>query len=588
MEVIRFLAAELSRAIDADGRSRTAGAAVARARTNVQKRVRTAIRAIGRHDPALAHGLEWTVKTGALCSYSPPRARRRPATSPLARSRGICLMMSTAAAWLDSLPAGRRDALAADLALALERDGLTVYKAAEGVFVPIPPVLSPEPMTRQGMAALSVDARRLLTATVKLAGWTLGDGAVWGQKLYATFTPLEQAALARGPARLAKVATARVDYFVAPDGQTRALELNATIPAMQGYSDLIAHGWVRAIARARGLDPARAEQLVAEIGSNTAELLASVLWHAREQGCKVDTPSIVIVCRRGDAQLAELLHYRHVWGAAGHRVEQVWVDEVGVDAAGRVTARGETYDLVYRHIFARLVDEDSVFGKLLVDTPPGVVIINPVVSPLEVKGLLALLHEALSDEARARALGLDDAERDAIARVVPWTRLLVPGPTTLADGTRVDDLPGWAAAHPERLVLKKSWDYGGKSVVLGLEADEPAVRARMRETLGDGAGDWNGFVAAAARQSDLFVLQELVPPTPRRHLLIERAPDGTIGSAWRDLFVDISAYCNTGEAPRPTGGACRASGSRIVNILGGGGLTPLVPAEVVARLMEGA
>ena len=53
---------------------------------------------------------------------------------------------------------------------------------------------------------------------------------------------------------------------------------------------------------------------------------------------------------------------------------------------------------------------------------------------------------------------------------------------------------------------------------------------------------------------------------------------------WRDLFVDISAYCNLGDAPRPRGGACRASGSRIVNILGGGGLTPLLPADVVSEL----
>jgi hypothetical protein len=272
------------------------------------------------------------------------------------------------------------------------------------------------------------------------------------------------------------------------------------------------------------------------------------------------------------------------WRAAGHRVRHAVVDEVRLGADGRCTAGGESFDLVYRHIFARRVDLASDFGRALVDPPPGCIVVNPVVSPLEVKGMLAFLHGALDDAALARALALGDAERDAVARLVPWTRLLVPGPATLPDGSTAPDLPAWVAAHPERLVLKKSWDYGGKSVVLGPEADDAKVRARMAETFA-GAADWPRFVAAAAAQDDLFVVQEFVAPTPRRHLLVERAPGGGHTAAWRDLFVDVSAYCNLGDAPRPRGGACRASGSRIVNILGGGGLTPLVPTDVAEDLL---
>jgi hypothetical protein len=257
---------------------------------------------------------------------------------------------------------------------------------------------------------------------------------------------------------------------------------------------------------------------------------------------------------------------------------------VDVDASGRPRAHGETFDLVYRHIFARRVDPFSPFGKLLVH-PGAAIVINPVVSPLEVKGMLALLHEALESPARLAAFGLDEEERAAIARIVPWTRLLSAAPTTLADGTRVANLAAWAAAHPERLVLKRSWDYGGKSVILGPESDEPGVRARMSDTLGADAATWPLFVAAAARDPHLWVLQEFVPPTPRRHLLVETGADGRTSATWRDLFVDISAYANVGDAPPPRGGACRASGSRIVNILGGGGLTPLLPSDVVAELL---
>jgi hypothetical protein len=487
---------------------------------------------------------------------------------------------TVAASYLNALSPRQREALAGAYAGSLAADGLAVYRAGDDTFVPIPPVLSPEPVDGELMVRLSADARLLLSATVKLAAWTLGAGATWGERLYASFTPLELACLAQGPARLSQVATARVDYFLDPAGAPRALELNATIPAMQGYSDLIAHAWVRALAGERQLSQDEIASLIARVGSNSRELLDSIVWHYRARGGTAATPSILIVSRRGDAQLGELRHYERVWSAADHYVRHARVDEVAYDPGdGRPTARGERFDLVYRHIFARRVDPESPFGKMLVDPHPGTIVMNPVVSPLEVKGMLAFLHEALADDKARRAYRFTDEERDAVARVVPWTRLLATTGSRLSDGTWVDDLAGWVADNPQRVVLKRSWDYGGKSVILGPEAHEPEVTARMQETLG--AGDWRGFVAAAARDRDLWVVQEFVPPTPRRHLLVEPGP----AARWRDLYVDISAYANLGEgAPRPRGGACRASGSRIVNILGGGGLTPLVPADVVTEL----
>jgi hypothetical protein len=492
--------------------------------------------------------------------------------------------------WLDSLSPAETAALAETFAQGLADAGLTVYRASDDRFVPIPPVLSPEPVPAALMAQLSEDARLMLSATVKLAAWTLGAGKTWGDRLYATLTPLEKACLQQGPARFGQVATARVDYFIDPHGHARALELNATIPAMQGYSDLIAHGWIRTVGAARGL---RAETIAAHVaatGSNTNDLLASVLWHYAARGGRAARPSILIVSRPGDAQLGELRHYVRAWTAAGHRVRHAVVSDVSFGSDGRaLVAAGdggvaEPFDLVYRHIFARRVDPTSPLGRALVDPAPGTIIINPVVSPLEVKGLLGLLHLALEDAALSGAVGLDEAERAALGRIVPWTRLCVPGPTTLADGTRVDDLPTWVAAHPDRLVLKRSWDYGGKSVMLGPEAHEPNVRARMAETFA-GADTWARFTAAASGQHDLFVVQEFVPPTPRRHLLVEGEP-GARRAAWRDLFVDVSAYACLGDGPRPRGGACRASGSRIVNILGGGGLTPLLP-EASATALAG-
>ena len=53
-----------------------AGAAVERARVNVQRRVKDAIRRIGEQSPGLAEYLTWTVRTGTFCSYRPAGTRK--------------------------------------------------------------------------------------------------------------------------------------------------------------------------------------------------------------------------------------------------------------------------------------------------------------------------------------------------------------------------------------------------------------------------------------------------------------------------------------------------------------------------------
>jgi hypothetical protein len=63
------LSDQLARAVGLGGRARKSGAAVERARVNVQRRLRDAIRRIGAQEPELARHLEWAVKTGTFCRY---------------------------------------------------------------------------------------------------------------------------------------------------------------------------------------------------------------------------------------------------------------------------------------------------------------------------------------------------------------------------------------------------------------------------------------------------------------------------------------------------------------------------------------
>jgi hypothetical protein len=72
---IEFLSKELARGTGLGGRSRQAASAAERARINVTRTIRDAIRRIRQGDPALGHHLDNAVRTGTFCSYVPDAER---------------------------------------------------------------------------------------------------------------------------------------------------------------------------------------------------------------------------------------------------------------------------------------------------------------------------------------------------------------------------------------------------------------------------------------------------------------------------------------------------------------------------------
>jgi tetratricopeptide (TPR) repeat protein len=70
-EELDAIEAELSRAVGLGGRHRRRGSAAERARVNVQRRIRDAIRRIEAFHPGLAKHLDRSVRTGTFCSYEP-------------------------------------------------------------------------------------------------------------------------------------------------------------------------------------------------------------------------------------------------------------------------------------------------------------------------------------------------------------------------------------------------------------------------------------------------------------------------------------------------------------------------------------
>ncbi len=420
--------------------------------------------------------------------------------------------------------------------------GMTVLRP-DGAVVPIPLVAEPELLSRAALAEVAREAQAILSASVKLARTLLSSGDARDRAaLIEPFSGLEAEAMARLFDAPLPVMVARVDFLVPEGGGApRALELNATIPAMPGYADLAAFSWIAAAAQERGLSPLAERRLVARCGSHVERLREALVAVHRSRGGTRERPSIAVVARPGDAQVGELRRLVTHFKAMGH------------DAALLVPAEcePERWDVLYRHVWAHRVDPGAPFARALRD-PVRHVLVNPVNGLLEAKALFARLSECAEDAALAGRAGLDPEERAAAARL-PRTRRL--------DAALAPRL----LAEREAWVLKRSWDYGGKSVHLGAELAPDAWARAVEGALSDARG--GGFVA----QERIFAVRR---PATRI------APEGVTHG---ELYRDLSTYCGLGTA-RPDGSVVRAAASPIVNILGGGGLAPVVPEDVAEAL----
>jgi hypothetical protein len=178
---------------------------------------------------------------------------------------------------------------------------------------------------------------------------------------------------------------------------------------------------------------------------------------------------------------------------------------------------------------------------------------NGLMSPiLSDKRNLALLSE------QADGGDLYDAEeRAAIARHIPWTRLLVDGFTDRG-GERVY-LPDLVRAERERLVIKPPDELGGKNVCLGVQLTQ---------------AEWEARVDAALAQGR-WVVQELIPSEP--YLFQGRgggaAPHDLVWGAF--LFGDRFGSCLLRGAP---------SGAGVVNVGRGASRIVLLEVEDEAKL----
>ncbi len=456
-----------------------------------------------------------------------------------------------------------------DLAAEAFSLGLAIT-SSDGTRSPISLAMTPVVLDTADLESRRRLSEVLARATLKTAQFALRERLAI---LMSALSPLERAFAIAGEKGLTTIPTTRVDYFWGPGAC--ALEVNATIPAMQGYSDIAAGALVSHAAKAWGADRAATARLVASAQVNSRALYDALL-QAHRQARAGNLPNrIALLCRRNDAQLTEQQFLAAAFSRFGTESKVVHPDELDIREC--LCVDGKPVDLVYRHLFLRRLEESLLGAEKVLALLQGshqTLVFNPPASQVEVKAVMALLSKASEDASLAQSIGLGPQELEAAAVSVPWTRMLSDQASRQV-----------ALANPDGYVLKRSWDYGGRAVFLGRSRGEPGFAERATATFGPGDWTWERVCAAAA--NDLrgggFIVQALVPTRPTPHLLCSE----TEGAVPADIYVDYSGYASVGldEAPK-WGGVCRGSASPIVNILGGGGVLPLLTDDIAEALWK--
>ncbi len=417
---------------------------------------------------------------------------------------------------ISAMPEGARDALAAKAQRCASLRGL--MRGA----TPIPLVLSPCSLPREELRQLGSEARLLVSALVKVARELIERRPAKARLLFHHLAPLELEALKTRWREAEELLLARVDWFVDQRGRAYALEVNATIPAMPVYSDAAVRGWLEAV-RPNASDEGNPR--------NAPWLIDALLRVSRHRAQPVQ---VQILHRDGDPQRTELDALVALLKERGIAARTCTPLDVALD--------GDPHRVLYRHLFARNVDAASALGRAFLD-PQRHGMWNRVDGWLETKGLFAEL--SLEQDAKF----LTEAERAAVKVLVPWTRL-------------IDDIEDRELGDGDAFVLKKSHDYGGKSVVIGRETGRAAFARALATARRDEPGSW--------------VAQRLIdaPAIPRWLVQQDRA-------LRLPLHLDISTYASLVDGVPDGGSVCRAAPGLVVNIVGGGGVAPLFADDVL-------
>jgi len=237
-----------------------------------------------------------------------------------------------------------------------------------------------------------------------------------------------------------------------------------------------------------------------------------------------------------------------------HGIQARFVDPRELEyAGGRLSAKGEEIDVVYRRVLTSdlLRREDEV--KALVEAYKARVVC--VVNSFRAKLLDKKVLFALLFDPRV-ASTFTTEEGAAVRQFVPWTRRVSETKTEGPEGETIDLLP-WARDNRARLVLKPNDAIGGRGVLIGATVDGEA---------------WE---RALARDVDDPAILQLHVPQPSA-MFPELGPGGELSFSRRQVELDPILF--RGELGGMLG---RVSATNTCSVHAGAGTVPTFVIEGV-------
>ena len=400
------------------------------------------------------------------------------------------------------------------------------------------PYLRPHFVTEEDFARICAICETVWSAIQKVKDSAIEDDTIIADL---GLTEVERDLIAIDPGYRAVSPTSRLDSFLTETAYS-FVELNGESPAGIAYADAAydifsALPVMQKFGEAYNLRPLYGRRFMLDV------LLES--YREYRGGHFDDQPQIAIVDLKGMPTLKEFELFKEFFEEQGYRSIICSPDELQF-SGNRLRAGDFEIDIVYKRL---LVNEYLPIMKeqpALIDAyrAGAICMVNSFRSKIiHKKALFAVLTSG-------RRAGLfSEAERAAIQKHVPWTRLVRAEKSDYL-GAEID-LLDFVSANRNRLVLKPNDDYGGHGITIGWNSDE---------------GSWNAALRDAVTHGD-YVVQERVPTA--REMFPALKDDGTIEFA--EQLVDLDPLLFNGKV----GSAfTRLSFTELANVSSGGGMVP--------------
>lgn len=351
----------------------------------------------------------------------------------------------------------------------------------------------------------------------------------------------ERRLIAIEPGYARATTSSRVDTFLLPDS-LQAAEYNAESPAGFGYSERLAGVFDRLPVMERFR-----ERFDAQGYSMTAPMLDALMASYREWGGTARPPVIGIVDWRGVPTWTEFEILQERFTALGVPTIVCAPEDLEFDGR-RLRGAGREIDLLYRRVLMNDITSRPAGCEALVRAceARAVCMANSFRCKIPHKKAFFAI---LTDPRHARLFS--DAERETIARHVPWTRVVADARTS--KGAEDVDLVPWARRNREQLVLKPNDEYGGAGVMLGWEASEAGWDTALQDALAAPPGSW--------------IVQERIAVRRETFPWFHGGKDAVM----TDMLVDMAPYLFRGKL---AGFLTRLSATGLANVTSGGGQVP--------------